>query len=143
VTAPNGLVFGTNRGTQRNRSNLTRQILAPAVDRANVELADAGRNTLEGITNHSLRRTFCALLYEAGASPAYVMAQMGHSDASLALEIYAKVVDRKRDTGARMDALIQGADWAPMGTNLDPDSRTLPEPATKNRPERAFLRLRD
>jgi hypothetical protein len=24
---------------------------------------------------------------------------------------------RSRDTGARMDALIQGADWAPTGTN--------------------------
>src|SRR5262249_61653653 len=99
TTSPDDLVFGTSRGSQRNRSNLTRQILAPAVRRANVELAKAGRNPLEGITNHSLRRTFCALLYEAGASPAYVMAQMGHSDASLALEIYAKVVDRKRDTG--------------------------------------------
>jgi hypothetical protein len=45
------------------------------------------------------------------------MAQMGHTDASLALEIYSKVMERKRDTGERMDALIRGADWAPMGTN--------------------------
>jgi integrase len=136
--SPDDFVFGTSRRSQRNRSNLTRQILAPAVRRANAELVEAGRNPLEGITNHSLRRTFCALLYEAGASPAYVMAQMGHSDASLALEIYAKVVDRKRDTGARMDALIHGADWAPMGTNPDPDSQSLPVTATKNPPERAF-----
>jgi hypothetical protein len=31
------------------------------------------------------------------------MAQMGHTDASLALEIYSKVMERKRDTGARME----------------------------------------
>jgi hypothetical protein len=62
------------------------------------------------------------------------MAQMGHADASLALEIYAKVVDRKRDTGDRLDALIQGAVWAPMGTNSDLDSQLLPEAATKNPP---------
>ena len=45
------------------------------------------------------------------------MAQMGHSDPALALEIYTKVMERKRDTGARMDALVRGADWARMGTN--------------------------
>jgi hypothetical protein len=37
------------------------------------------------------------------------MAQMGHESAELALEIYAKVMERKRDTG-RVDALILGAD---------------------------------
>ena len=30
----------------------------------------------DGITNHTCRRTFASLLYEAGASPAYVMSQM-------------------------------------------------------------------
>ncbi|MFL5960130.1 MAG: tyrosine-type recombinase/integrase [Gaiellaceae bacterium] len=108
---PDDLVFGTSRGTPRNRSNITRQILQPAIDRANVELAKVGRTPIEHVTNHSLRRTFCALLYEAGATPAYVMAQMGHTDASLALEVYSKVMERKRDTGERMDALVRGADW--------------------------------
>jgi integrase len=80
---PDDLVFATGRGTRRNRSNITRQIVQPAVERANVELGKAGASLIEGLTNHSMRRTFCALLYEAGASPAYVMAQMGHTDASL------------------------------------------------------------
>ena len=71
----------------------------------------AGRPELVGVTNHTLRRTFCALLYEAGASPAYAMQQMGHTSASLALEIYTKVLDIKRDTGARMVALVTGAEW--------------------------------
>jgi hypothetical protein len=47
-------------------------------------------------------------MYEAGATPAYVMGQMGHTDPSLALEIYSKVMDRARDTGVRIDALIRG-----------------------------------
>jgi integrase len=38
----------------------------------------------EGVTNHSLRRTFASLAHEAGASPAYVMAQMGHMGSALA-----------------------------------------------------------
>ena len=84
------------------------------------------------MTNHSLRRTFCALLYEAGATPAYVMSQMGHTDASLALEVYAKVMERKRDTGAKMDALIRGADWAQAGTNGNSEAEALSVAATKN-----------
>lgn len=59
-------------------------------------------------------------MYEAGASPSYVMAQMGHSSSALALEVYARM-QRDRDTGARMDALVRGADWAQMGTNGDGD----------------------
>lgn len=49
----------------------------------------------------------------------YVMQQMGHESSGLALEIYTKVMDRKRDTGAQMDALIRGADWAQVGTSND------------------------
>jgi hypothetical protein len=64
-----------------------------------------------------LRRTFASLLYEAGASPAYVMAQMGHTSSALALDVYARVIQRKRDTGERVDALLRGADWAQTGTN--------------------------
>jgi integrase len=71
---PNDLVFGTRNRTKRNRSNITRQILAPAIERANAKLAEAELSPIEGVTNHSLRRTFMSLLYEAGASPAYVMA---------------------------------------------------------------------
>jgi hypothetical protein len=44
------------------------------------------------------------------------MAQMGHASSALALEIYARKMDRDRDTGARMDALIRGADWTPAAT---------------------------
>jgi integrase len=38
---PHDFVFGTIRGTRRNRSNIARQILRPAIERANVELAMA------------------------------------------------------------------------------------------------------
>ena len=135
---PADLVFGSNRGTVRNRSNITRQILHPAIVRANVTLAEAGRSPIEGLTNHSLRRTFCALLYEAGATPAYVMAQMGHTDAALALEVYTKVMERKRDTGERMDALVRGAEWALMGTGAPEAGTPLSAPATKNPVAGAF-----
>jgi hypothetical protein len=32
-------------------------------------------------------------------------------------EVYSKMMSRERDTGVRLDALVRGAEWAPMGTN--------------------------
>jgi integrase len=110
-------VFPTRRGTTRDRGNIRARVLAGAIARANAKREEDGRPPIVGVTNHSLRRTFASLLYEAGASPAYVMAQMGHTNSSLALEVYARKMERQRDTGQRLDALIRGADWAPMGTS--------------------------
>jgi hypothetical protein len=36
---------------------------------------------------------------------------MGHTRADLTLEIYAKKMERSRETGARMDALVKGS-WS-------------------------------
>jgi integrase len=118
IAGPDSLVFPTRNGRVQHRANISNRVLAKAIKRANAKLAGAGRPPIQdGVTNHTLRRTFASLLYEAGASPAYVMAQMEHASSALALEVYAKKMERKRDTGARMDALIQGADWAQVGTN--------------------------
>jgi hypothetical protein len=59
------------------------------------------------------------------------MAQMGHTSADLALEVYARKMERKRDTGQRMDALIRGADWAQMGTSGE--TIELPVAAAENK----------
>lgn len=114
---PDDLVFPTRRGTPRDRNNVRNRVLANAIARANAARAAAGLAPIEGTTNHTLRRTFASLLYEAGASPAHLMAAMGHSSSSLALEVYARKMERERDTGARMDALLRGADWAQTGTS--------------------------
>jgi hypothetical protein len=41
-TAPTDYVFATKNGTSRNAPNVTRQILKPAIDAANVEFVKAG-----------------------------------------------------------------------------------------------------
>jgi integrase len=137
------LVFPTSQGTPLHRANVSNRILAKAVERANAERAKVDRSAIEGVTCHSLRRTFASLLYEAGASPAYVMSQMGHTSSGLALEIYAKKMERSRDTGARMDALIRGAEWAQTGTNGSEPSAVFSSEKTKTPLERGFSRLRD
>jgi integrase len=111
-TDPDDLVFCTGRGTPHLRGNIRRRMVGEAVERANAALTKAGRQPIVGrITNHSLRRTYASLLYEAGATPAYVMSQMGHTSSALALEVYAKKMTRSRDTGTRMDALMRPAEW--------------------------------
>jgi integrase len=94
---PTDFVFQTRNGTAMSRSNVTRSILKPAVERANKKRLKAGLLPLVGVTNHSLRRTFCSLLYAAGRSPDFVMHQMGHTSATLALEVYSKVMARNPD----------------------------------------------
>lgn len=55
---------------------------------------------------HDLRRTFCSLLLEAGATVPYVMDQAGHTDPQVTLRIYSQVLKRSPDIGRRLDALL-------------------------------------
>jgi integrase len=76
-------------------SNVRNRVLAPAVERANAKLRAHGAEPLpEGLTPHSLRRTFASLLCALGESPAYAMAQLGHTSAALTFEVYAKPMRR-------------------------------------------------
>jgi hypothetical protein len=52
----------------------------------------------------------------------YVMAQMGHETTDLALQIYAQEMDRRDGEPDRLQALVEGPDWAPTGTS-DIDQR--------------------
>ena len=63
------------------------------------------------------------------------MAQMGHTSSALALEVYARKMERGRDTGARMDALIRAADWAQAGTNRVVELEALPTLETEEAAE--------
>jgi integrase len=73
---PASLVFPTSTGAQGKRWNVSKRVLGRAVEAANVKRAKDGLPPSVGVTNHSLRRTFASLMYEAGASPAYVMGAM-------------------------------------------------------------------
>ena len=111
--APGDLVFPTRKGRHRDRSN-SRGRLSTILKRANARRADQGLPPIAHITNHTMRRTFASLMYEAEAQPTHVMAAMGHKSAKLALEVYARKMRRDRETPKRMDELV---DWAQMGTN--------------------------
>ena len=114
---PDALVFATSEGHRFGASNVRRRVLAKAVERANVRLAEAELPPLPAaLTPHSLRRTYCSMLYALGQSPPEVMAEMGHTDPKLALSIYAQAMRRDQGDDERLRALVEGADWAAMGS---------------------------
>lgn len=60
---PHDYVFPTESGGRQDRSNVRPRVVVRAVERARENLIGRGRNPLpEGITPHSLRRTFISLL---------------------------------------------------------------------------------
>jgi hypothetical protein len=75
--------------------------LRTMLKRANAKRAKLGLPPIAHVTNHTLRRTFASLMYDAVAQPTAVMAQMGHKSSKLALEVYAKRMNCERDTGKR------------------------------------------
>jgi integrase len=115
-----GFVFPTRTGGRQGPDNVRSRVLGGALTRANKNLAEDELPPLPGkITPHSLRRTFCSLLYALGEDPGVVMDEMGHTDPGLALRVYRQAMRRGEDEKAALRALIEGADWANMGERAD------------------------
>jgi integrase len=106
---PDGLVFGTAPGAKQGAANVRVRILARAVEQANEQLAKKNIAPLPtGLTPHSLRRTFASILFAMGESPVYVKGQLGHTDAALTLNYYAREMDRRDGEPERLKALVRG-----------------------------------
>jgi integrase len=134
-TAPSDYVFGTSNGKAHSQSNIRNRVLAKVVERANERLLAGGELPLpDGLTPHSLRRTFASLLYAIGETPPVVMAEMGHTDPQLALRIYAQAMRRGAKENERLGLLVNGEDLceetAEIGRSLD---RRPPAPLTRSR----------
>jgi len=106
--AVNSPLFPTRPGGRLNASNVRNRLLngSPArngrqpihgvVQRVNEKRAAEGRMLLpERVTPHALRRTWAMLALTAGRDARWVMAQMGHADARLTLQVYAQVIQRQ------------------------------------------------
>jgi integrase len=112
VTGPaDGYVFPTRTGARLLPENFRNRVLEAAVKRADKALAKAGLSPLpEGLTPHSLRRTFCSLLYALGEDPGTVMDEMGHTDPALALRVYRQAMRRGEQEKAALRVLVEGYD---------------------------------
>ena len=116
-------VFATGRGGRMSDDNFRSRVLRAAVGRANENLERADLPPLpDKLTPHSLRRTFCSLLYALGEDPGTVMDEMGHTDPALALRVYRQSMRRGEDEKAQMRALVEGGVWANMGERRDKEA---------------------
>ncbi len=99
-TEPDDFVFsGRIREKPRERNTVRTRILYAAVKRASEQLAAEGRPPIpDGITFHSLRRTYAALRAELGEHPAITAAPMGHRDPRMTLRVYTDVTGMKPQT---------------------------------------------
>ncbi len=76
-----GYVFATLSGGRMSPDNFRSRVLRAAVKLAGERLEAEGLSPLpDKLTPHSLRRTFCSLLYALGEAPPVVMVEMGHTD---------------------------------------------------------------
>lgn len=88
-SAGDALLFPTRRGNQRTRQNVGRNIVARSVAEANRARAATGHNLLpDGVTAHTLRRTYVTLCAQAGWSLGFVVKQVGHTDANTTNRFY-------------------------------------------------------
>jgi hypothetical protein len=132
VAAQEDLVFTTATGATRDRTNARQRVIVPVVERAEGLLAHRGQPPLPaGATAHKLRHTFASVLVMLGEDAAHVMAQLGHTDPAFTLRIYTHAMRRDEAAKQRLKALVEGRDWAPMGTSTANDplrgpSRTCP-----------------
>lgn len=64
----------------------------------------------EGLTLHALRRTCASVLVALGKDPRYVMGQLGHTDPTVTLGIYAQAMTSSDDDRERLRLLVEGDD---------------------------------
>ena len=111
---PDERVFTSSRGGRVSESNVRNRALGPAVEKANVVLATRQAEPIpDGLTPHSLRRTFASLLVALGRDPAVVMRQMGHTTPHMTLGVYTQAMDWSDGERAALRALVEGETLLP------------------------------
>ena len=130
---PDDYVLPTSNGTKHNESNLRRDVLTPAIARANAELGKDGIAPIGAITFHSLRKTYASIRFACGDDLPYVAAQGGWKDVRTLMKVYAKATKRReRLSGAHLRAYDLAIEWALMGTNDEREHVLATAEATEN-----------
>lgn len=131
-------VFTTAKGHARDRTNARQRVILPVVQRGDELLAKRKQQPLPaGVTAHKLRHTFASVLVMIGEDPAYVMSQLGHTDPAFTLRVYAHAMRRDEHAKEHLKALVNGVDWAPLGTgtpNRAPTRQLDPSPQNDESP---------
>jgi integrase len=110
ATGPDDPVFMTSGGKPRDRHNLRQRVVAPVAREADKLLVARDVPPLPvGLSPHKLRHSFASLLVALGRDPAYVMAQLGHTDPAFTLRVYTHIMRRDPGERERLRALVEGS----------------------------------
>jgi integrase len=121
---PDAYAFPNSRGGRSARERIG-AIVREAAAAATERLERQGLPPLPTTTPHTLRRTYISIaLLANGFDVKWVMAQVGHADSKMTMDVYAQVEQRAdRSHGTRFDALmsgakqrLEGADWVTIGS---------------------------
>ena len=135
---PDDFVFaGRIREKPRERNSVRTRILYGAIQKANKLLAEDRPPLPDGLTFHSLRRTYAALRAELGEHPAITAAQMGHRDPRMTLRVYTDVTGMRPKT--RMGGLLGDDEWGSMGTSAQSTGSQEDTTASEPEPESAAV----
>lgn len=109
-TGPNAFLVPNVRGGRTNRGRVAR-VLARASARASEQQLARGLPPLPRTSPHTLRRTYISIALVANSFDVkWVMAQVGHSDSRMTMDVYAQLEQRaKRDHGESFDRLVRQA----------------------------------
>jgi integrase len=104
------LVFPTRRGGRQDAHNFRARVLLPAIERANLSLAERGRTPMPGsITLLSLRRTFATVLCVLGEDPMVALDELGDSEPGPTLAVYRQARELAAGEKERLRALVEGS----------------------------------
>jgi integrase len=143
ATGPEDYLVPNLRGRRIDRQRVA-EIVLEAAESASEAMLKRGLPPLPRVTPHSLRRTYISIaLLANNFDVKWVMAQVGHADSKMTMDVYARLEQRaKRDHGASFDRLVRdarglGGEGAP---GLDPRSIgnekvTGPEKGPDHHPE--------
>ena len=129
----------TRSGSRRDKDNINARVIRPAVRRANERRAQRGLPPPPArVTAHTLRRTYISMMFAARAEIPYVMAQVGHADSKVTLEIYAQVLKRRdrEQIGRAFDHLLVGGAHGDSPTTVRSLKRPRRRRKTRKRRDR-------
>ena len=110
-------MFPTLKGEKDNRENVRRRLLVKAIEKANEKLEEANIDPIGSVGPQGRRRTYASLRTVAGDDPVYVASQLGHTDPTFTLRVYAQAIKhREKLTPTERKQFEKGLEWAQMGT---------------------------
>ncbi len=115
-TGPDDLVFATSTGREKGRSSIARQVLGPALERANKARAKTGRPPIARATCHDCGGRSVPSRVRGGVQSSRGDGGARTHERFAQPEVYGKVVaGATTGLGEGMAKLVRGPEWAPNG----------------------------